>query len=476
MRVRFAPSPTGFLHIGGARTALFDWLLARGADGTFILRIEDTDTVRSKLEFEKQIISDLRWLGLDWEEGPESGGEYGPYRQSERMDHYLPFIDQLVNSGHAYRCTCSKERLDEVRKAAEQVKAKPRYDRHCRELGLGPDCGSHVIRFKTPITGSTVINDLVKGRIEISHQELDDFVILRTDGSPVYNMVVVVDDLEMKVSHVVRGDDHINNTPKQILLYEALGVDTPAFGHLPLILGKDRSRLSKRHGATSVGAYRDMGILREAMVNYLARLGWAHGDQEVFSSDELIASFSLEAVNKAGASWDMDKLLWLNQVWMKSIELSDLVERTRRFYAEAGVEVDERLPAAVLTVRERSKTLIELVEKSRFYFVDDDELVFDAKSVRKFLKDETRGLLTDLGATFSQLEDWSVESLESLVGGFVEARGIGLGKVAQPIRVAMTGSRVGPGLFEMLVAIGKETAVRRIAAAVERCGSETTQQ
>ena len=313
MRLRFAPSPTGYLHIGGARTALFNWLLARKEGGTFLLRIEDTDRKRSKLEFEEQILRDMAWMGLDWDEGPAKGGDYGPYRQTERNEHYAKYIQQLLDAGRAYRCTCSKERLTQVREAAQAKGEKPKYDGYCRERCLGPDCGEHVIRFKAPQTGNTVVKDLVKGDVTFNNEELDDLIIARTDGTPTYNLVVVIDDHEMAVSHVIRGDDHLNNTPKQQMLYEALELPVPQFAHLPIILGKDGGKMSKRHGDTSVGAYRDKGFLPEAMFNYLTRLGWACGDMEQFTAEEAIAAFSLGGVAKAGAKWDMDKLSWLNQ-------------------------------------------------------------------------------------------------------------------------------------------------------------------
>ena len=470
MRVRFAPSPTGHLHIGGARTALFDWLLARQTDGTFILRIEDTDPERSKREYEEQILRDMRWLGLTWDEGPETGGDKGPYRQSERMDHYLPWIDKLLASGKAYRCNATKDELDAMRTAQKAAGENPRYDGRNREANLGADCGDHVIRIKLPVDGSTAFDDLCKGTVEIANTQLDDFIILRTDGTPTYNFVVVVDDLEMEVSHVIRGDDHVNNTPKQIHIYEAFGVQTPTFGHLPMILGEDGSRLSKRHGATALGAYRDMGILPEAMMNYLARLGWAHGDQEVFTAAELIEHFSLRAVNKAGARWDMDKLLWLNQTWMKALEIDDLAARARPFFEAEGVTPDERLPAVVATVRERANNLVDMAKAGAFYFRGSDELSWDDKSVRKFLKAEAapvvEALIDMLTAT-----DWTEPALETAVKEFCEARDLGLGKVAPPIRVSMTGCKVGPGLYEMLLAMGKDESISRLRGGLSRCGS-----
>lgn len=467
LRVRFAPSPTGFLHIGGARTALFNWLLARGQGGTYVLRIEDTDLERSKPEFEAQILRDLGWLGLDWDEGPGVGGPYAPYRQTERTDHYLPFVQRLLDTGHAYRCDCSNERLDALREEQTARKEKPGYDGRCRDRGLGPDCGPHVVRFRTPREGTLTVDDMVKGPVEFDLSEFDDMVVLRSDGSPIYNFVVVIDDLEMKISHVLRGDDHLNNTPKQIMLYEALGAETPRFGHLPLILGPDGSRLSKRHGATSVGSYRDMGILPEALLNYLARLGWSHGDQEVFSKDELVEAFNVDGIGKSGGRWDMDKLTWLNQVWIKRLAVDDLAERARPFFEALGLAVDGRLALAVGTLRERARTLVELAEMGRFYFVDDAALSYDPEAVEKFLKPEARAQLGLLAEALSTEERWEIDALEAAMGRFLEAHGLKLGKVAQPVRVAITGQKVGPGVFETLVALGRERSLARLRLAAK---------
>jgi len=472
LRVRFAPSPTGYLHIGGARTALFNWLLARGQGGTYVLRIEDTDLERSKPEFEAQILRDLTWLGLDWDEGPNVGGPYAPYRQTERTDHYLPYIQTLLDTGHAYRCDCTTERLDTLREAQTAAKEKPGYDGRCRDRGLGADCGTHVVRFRTPADGALIVDDMVKGRVEFDLTEFDDLVILRSDGSPIYNFVVVIDDLEMKITHVLRGDDHLNNTPKQILLYRALGVEPPRFGHMPLILGPDGSRLSKRHGATSVGSYRDMGILPEALVNYLARLGWSHGDQEIFSADELVAAFNVDGIGVSGGRWDMDKLRWLNQVWMKRVSLDELVERSRPHFEARGYEIDERLPAIVSTLRERAQTLVDLAESAAFYYVADEALAMDAEAVTKFLRPETGPVLEALADTLGDLRAWELSELEAAFDVFLQARGMKLGKLAQPVRVAVTGQKVGPGVFETLFALGRDRTLHRLRAAAARCAPE----
>ncbi len=469
MRVRFAPSPTGYLHIGGARTALFNWLLAKKHQGSFVLRIEDTDRKRSKPEFEAQILRDMAWLGLDWDEGPETGGERGPYRQSERQGRYDQYLARMLEEGTAYRCTCSRERLTEVREAAQAAGKKPMYDGHCRELGLGSDCGEHVLRFKSPSEGHTVVRDLCKGDVRFDNQELDDLIIQRTDGSPTYNFVVVIDDHEMGITHVVRGDDHLNNAPKQQLIFEALGLAVPAFGHLPIILGNDGGKMSKRHGDTSVGAYRDKGFLPEALFNYLNRLGWAHGDMEHFSKEEALAVFGLDGVAKAGAKWDMDKLSWMNQQWLMGLSTGELAERALVFFEAAGVATDDRLEAVVATVQARAKTLVDLVAAARFYFVEDGELEWDDKATKKFLKAAAGPRLRELADVLEAAPNWSEAALEPVVQAFCEEREIGLGKVAQPIRVSMTGQKTGPGLYEMLVAIGKTTALRRMRAGADRC-------
>jgi glutamyl-tRNA synthetase len=469
MRVRYAPSPTGYQHIGGARTALFNWLLARKHGGTYVLRIEDTDRRRSKPEYEVQALVDLAWLGLDWDEGPEAGGDHGPYRQSERQGRYDSYLARMLDEGTAYRCTCTRERLTQVREAAQAAGKKPMYDGHCRDLGLGPDCGEHVLRFKSPLDGHTVIKDLCKGEVQFDNRELDDLIIQRSDGSPTYNFVVVIDDHEMGITHVIRGDDHLNNTPKQQLIFEALGLPLPAFGHLPIILGDDGGKMSKRHGPTSLGAYRDAGFLPEALFNYLNRVGWAHGDMEHFTKDEAIAAFGLDGVAKSGAKWDIDKLTWLNHQWMMNMPVAALAERARPFFEAAAVPIDDRFEAAVATVQARAKNLVDLVAAARFFFVDDSDLEWDDKAIQKVLKSATGPLLRDLADALESAEAWTAEALEPIVHSFCEAREVGLGKVAQPIRVSLTGQRVGPGLYEMLITIGKATALRRIRAGADKC-------
>lgn len=462
-RLRFAPSPTGHLHIGGARTALFNWLLARRMGGVFVLRIEDTDLERSRREYEDEILRDLAWLGLDWDEGPVVGGAHGPYRQSERLEHYEAATRQLIDTGHAYRCTCTTERLDEVRNLAMKEGRKAAYDGHCRELALGPDCGPHVVRFRTPSSGENVIEDLVKGRVVIQNEELDDFVIRRTDGAFTYNFVVVIDDAGMGITHVLRGDDHLANTPKQINIYRALGAPVPAFGHMPLILGPDGQRLSKRHGATSVGAYRELGYLPEALVNYLARLGWSHGDMELFSVRELQSVFDVSEIGKAAGRWDANKLIWVNQHWIQTVPEDTLLAETRAHLEARGAHPsDDLLAKAILTMRSRARTLVELAEMVHFYFVEDEALVFDPEAAAKFLTPASAILLEEIADLLQALERWDPHAVEQAISTWLTEKGMKLGAIAQPLRVCITGRRVGPGLHETLDALGREHSLNRI--------------
>jgi len=470
VRVRFAPSPTGHLHIGGARTALSNYLFAQNMGGAHVLRIEDTDPERSRREHEVQILRDLAWLDIAWEEGPNIGGPKGPYRQSERMERYGEIVSELLASGKAYRCNATKEDLDEMREAQRAAGEDPRYDRRNRDANLPADCGPHVVRLKLPTEGTTVVHDIIKGDVVVANEKLDDFVIQRTDGAPTYNFVVVVDDIDMAITHVVRGDDHVNNTPKQIHVYAALDAKVPAFAHLPMILGQDGSRLSKRHGHTSLGSYRDMGIIKEAMLNYLARLGWSHGDQEIFERSELIELFTLDAIGKSGAQWDMAKLTWLNETWIRRLSPEALADRSREFFARADIEVDEgRLVTAVASVQKRASTLIDLVEQARFYFVADDSLEFEPKARKKWWRTKTGPILTAFADALEALPDWQEPAMEALVADFCVAQEVKLGKVAQPVRIALTGQGRGPGLYEMLLGLGRNSAVARIRRAAELC-------
>ena len=487
-RVRFAPSPTGYLHIGGARTALFNWIYAQKHGGTFVLRIEDTDPSRSKREHEVQIERDMGWLDLDWQEGPSVGGDYGPYRQSERFDKYDTVIEQLLNTGKAYRCTATSEELDALRAGQKERGEKMMYDNRYRDANLGPDCGVHVIRLKTPLEGETIVEDKIKGRTVFQNKELDDFIVRRSDGAPTYNFVCVVDDLAMDISLVLRGDDHLNNTPKQVLLYQALGEDSPDFAHVPMILGDDGKRLSKRHGATAVGLYQEMGIVKEALFNYLTRLGWACGDMEIFTPAEVIEVFELSQINKAGAKWDMQKLLWCNQQWMMRLSLDDLVERSKPFIdahsAEHGYSVPaDKLHAAVATMQERAQTLVELAEKIAFYFVSPETFVLDPEASAKALQArhvaplsayvEFLSTLSDSEFTAVNLEPvskaWGVEYRPI----FKEATGkkFKINQIFFPMRIALCGVGGGPGLFDVMEILGKGTSISRLQNAIEVCKS-----
>jgi len=455
IRTRFPPSPTGYLHIGSARTALFNWLLARSKGGSFILRIEDTDFQRSTDEATKAVLESLAWLGLDWDEGP--------YYQSERIPIYLEYIRKLLDSGRAYYCHCTPEELDDRRKEAFKQGGKPKYDGKCRGKGLGPATGA-VVRFQGPQTGTTGWTDLIKGPIEIDNEELDDLIILRSDGIPTYNFAVVVDDLTMGITHVIRGDDHVNNTPRQILLYQALDAVPPEFGHMPLTLGTDKTRLSKRHGATSVLAYREMGYLPEAFLNYLVRLGWSYGDQEIFSRDELIEKFSLENVGRSAGIFDMEKLNWLNAHYIKESDPVRLAELLMPFIEQKGLTRPDKdyLAQAVTTLQPRAKTLAEMADSAEFYLIDDKNLEYDPKAAKKFLKPEIAPILSDLIARLEDMEVFTEEDLEFVFRNLSEAHGLKLGKIAQPVRVALTGRTASPGLFEVMNILGKDRVFARL--------------
>jgi glutamyl-tRNA synthetase len=457
---RFPPSPTGFLHIGGARTALFNWLLARQQQGTFVLRIEDTDRARSTQEMTNAILEGMTWLGMDWDQGP--------YFQSERTDIYNKYVDQLLETGHAYYCQCTPEQVEAMRAKARKEGRKPKYDGTCRERGLGPGPG-RVVRFKTPLTGKTIYEDLIKGSVAVDNQELDDFIIRRADGSPIYHMSVVVDDALMKVTHIIRGDDHESNTPKQVLLYKALGFDVPQFGHVPMILGPDKKKLSKRHGATSVMVYRDMGYLPEAMINYLARLGWSHGDQEIFSREELIKYFSTEHLGKSASVFDMDKLNWLNAHYIKEADVDRLAHILAWHFERMGyTDLDKDFLKAIIPLYQpRSKTMQEMADQALFFILDAEAIEYDPKAVRKFLKPEHREHLRRLKDQFATLSTFDQKSLEDVAAAYLEAQEIKFKAIAQPIRVALTGKTVSPGLFETMVVLGKKQTLARMERALE---------
>jgi glutamyl-tRNA synthetase len=454
---RFPPAPTGYLHIGGARTALFNWLFARQHGGKFVLRIEDTDKARSTEEATRAILDSLQWLGLDWDEGP--------YFQSQRHPIYERFIQRLLSSGKAYYCHCTPEELKRKREEARAQGLKPKYDGRCRELGLGPGPGS-VVRLSIPRSGNTQFRDLIKGPITFDNEELDDLILKRADGSPTYHLAVVADDLDMGVTHVIRGDDHVNNTPRQILIYQALGEPLPQYAHVPMVLGKDRTRLSKRHGATSVLAYRDMGYLSHALLNALARLGWSYGDQEKFSIEELIEKFSLDNVGKSAGIFNAEKLLDLNAQYIRESDTAYLAKGLIPFLHSLGCTAldQDKVGQAVETLKMRSRTLAEMAEGALFYF--QDEITYEPKGDKKFLKTNILELMQDIKGRLEDASDFSQKGLEALFFGFLEEKGTKLGRIAQPLRVALTGKTASPGLFEVMEVLGKEKVLKRLTSAI----------
>ena len=459
MRTRFAPSPTGYLHVGGARTALFCYLQARATGGVFILRIEDTDLERSTPESVQAILDGMEWLGLDYDEGP--------FYQTRRFDRYAEVVQQLLEEGKAYRCYCSKERTDVLRE--EQMKAglKPRYDGHCRDSAEPVAGVKPVIRFKNPREGDVVLDDLVRGRIVISNTELDDLVIARPDGSPTYNFTVVVDDMDMEVSLVIRGDDHINNTPRQINIYRALGAELPEFAHVPMILGEDGARLSKRHGAVGVLQYREDGYLPQALLNYLVRLGWSHGDQEIFSREEMIAAFDIRDVNRKASAFNTEKLDWLNQQYMKTLPPEEVASHLVWYFEKAGINPDNgpALADLVSVQADRVKTLREMTDQSRGFYEDFDE--FDAGAARKHLRPVVEEPLKAIGSRLAELDSWEPERLDEVVRLTAEELEVGLGKIAQPLRVALTGTAISPSIDKTLWLTGRERSLVRIERALQ---------
>lgn len=462
VRVRFAPSPTGHLHIGGARTALFNWLFAKHHKGNFILRIEDTDRSRSTEEHIESIIEAMKWLGLDWDEGP--------FRQTERMDIYKAYAYKLLEEGKTYRCYCTPEELEERRQKSLKEGKPPRYHRRCREIEEVPD-KPFAIRFKMPIEGETVVHDLVKGDVIFKNSEIEDLVILRSDGTPTYNFCVVVDDFEMKITHVIRGEDHLNNTPKQIHIYNAFGMNPPEFAHIPMILGTDRARLSKRHGATSVLTYRDEGYLPEALVNFLARLGWSYGDQEIFTREELIKYFNLEQVGKANAIFNAEKLLWLNSEYIKLTPEENLFELVKPFlikegYLKEGETLDiDWASRAIKSLKERCRTLKELANAMRYYLLDYVDI--EPKAKDKYINSETIPILKEVTEKLTALEEFTQDRIEKIFMDMVNEKGFKLGQVAQPVRVIMTGSTVSPGIYEVLEIVGKEKTLKRLRRVID---------
>jgi glutamyl-tRNA synthetase len=462
VRVRFAPSPTGHLHVGGARTALFNWLYARHHRGTFILRIEDTDRSRSTEENIAFIVEALEWLGLDWDEGPPAPG----YRQTERFEIYRAHAERLLAAGRAYYCDCPPELLERERQAAQARKETFRYSGRCRERGLT----AGALRLRIPRDGATVVDDLIHGPVTFEHGQLDDWILVRTDGTPTYNFCVVVDDITMRITHVIRGNDHLPNTPKQILCYEALGYPVPAMAHVSMILGTDRSRLSKRHGATSVQAFRDRGILPDAMVNYLARLGWAHGDQEIFTRAELVELFDIKDVAASGAVFDETKLEWLSHEFLKRLPGAELAALAQPFLRAGGLAAPEpvRLAPIVDTLKERAKTLVELVQVGRFYF--ERPTTYEPKAAQKYLTADGAARLARLGERLAALAGWDAAAVEGVVRGLAADLGLKLVDLAQLARLAVTGGTASPPIFEVLALLGREETLARLAAARAAAG------
>lgn len=459
VRTRFAPSPTGYLHVGGARTALFSWLYAKKTKGQFVLRIEDTDRERSTDESVQAIFDGMKWLGLSHDEGP--------FFQTERFPRYQEIIEQLLEQGDAYYCYCSAEEVEAMREQQRANKQKPRYNGKCRHRTEAVEGVSPVVRFKNPETGMVVFDDLVRGEISIANDELDDLVIARSDGTPTYNLTVVVDDLDMKMTHVIRGDDHINNTPRQINIMKALGAQEPRFAHVPMILGDDGARLSKRHGAVSVMQYRDDGFLPEALLNYLVRLGWSHGDKELFTQAEMIELFDIKDVNRTASTFNTEKLLWINQQYIINSDPERLVEPLSEQLVAQGCDVDKgpSIIELVKTQQERAKTLKEMAEKSLMFYNNYE--AFDEKAAKKNLKAASLEPLEMMLATFEALDDWSKEKLHEVIIKTAETLDLKLGKVAQPLRVALSGTSVSPALDATLFLLGKETCIKNIKRGID---------
>lgn len=459
IKTRFAPSPTGVLHVGSARTALFCWLFSRKTNGRFVLRIEDTDLERSTPESVQAILDGMDWLGLDYDEGP--------YYQTERFDRYREIIERLLAQGDAYYCECTRERLDALRAEQMAAKLKPRYDGHCRDRGLKPSAGTAMaVRFRNPRDGEVRFVDHVKGVVSVSNAELDDLVIARSDGSPTYNLSVVVDDMDMAITHVIRGDDHVNNTPRQINILEALGASLPEYAHLPMILGNDGKRLSKRHGAVGVMQYRDAGYLPEAMLNYLVRLGWSHGDQEIFARDEMVRLFSLEGLNASAASFDSAKLDWVNQQYLMHSSLERIVDLVRARLRVLGIEYGEDFDfdPVVDLYRQRVTTINQLVDSIRYCFEEFAE--YDAKAARKALVVDAVEPLERLHAGFAALENWERDALHEVIDAVTRDLGVGMGKVGQPLRVALTGGGFSPPIDQTVALLGRARSLARIERAI----------
>ncbi len=459
-KTRFAPSPTGVLHVGGARTALFCWLFSKKMAGKFVLRIEDTDLERSTPESVQAILDSMEWLGLDYDEGP--------YFQTKRFDRYLDVIRQLVEQGDAYYCECSRDRLDALRTQQMAAKQKPRYDGCCRELGLQPAAEKPlVVRFKNPQQGNVSFHDHVKGEISVSNEELDDLIVARSDGSPTYNLSVVVDDMDMDITHVLRGDDHVNNTPRQINILNALGATIPEYAHVPMILGDDGKRLSKRHGAVGVMEYFEAGYLPEAMLNYLVRLGWSYGDQEIFTQAEMVEKFTLDGLNKSASSFNTEKLNWVNQQYLLSASLEKIVELVKQRLKRLKLEYADSLDfsAVVDLYRQRVSTVNELVDSILYCFQDFS--AYDEKAAQKVLKQSALEPLQLLLDQLSKLETWDAISIHAEIESITEQLQVGMGKVGQPLRVAVTGGSFSPPIDQTVELLGKDRSIIRIQRAIE---------
>ena len=464
VRTRFAPSPTGYLHIGGARTALYCWLEARHRGGEFILRIEDTDRERSTQEAVLAILDGMAWLGLSHDEGP--------YYQTLRMDRYKAVAEELLRAGKAYYAYESKDEIEAMRAEAMAKGEKPRYDGRARDLNLPyRDDPNRVLRFKNPLSGSVVFEDKVKGRIEWSNEELDDLVLIRSDGFPTYNFAVVVDDIDMRITDVIRGDDHVNNTPRQVNIYHALGASVPTFAHLPMILGPDGQKLSKRHGAVSVMQYRDDGFLPHALLNYLVRLGWSHGDQEIFSIEQMIELFDANDVNKSASRFDLEKLSWLNQQYLKNDDPLEIAPHFEWHLRAAGIDPEHGPDPVdvIVALRDRARTLKEMAEKARVWYAPLES--YDEQAVAKHLQTPTaRAALEAAHAQFAGLAEWKVEAIHGAIEAAAAAIGEGMGKIAQPLRVALTGTQVSPSIDHTVFLAGRDEALKRIEAALTRVG------
>jgi len=459
IKTRFAPSPTGVLHVGGARTALFCWLYSKKTNGKFVLRIEDTDLERSTPESVQAILDAMDWLGLDYDEGP--------YYQTQRFDRYREVIGQLVKKGHAYYCQCSKQRLEELRERQMADKQKPRYDGCCRDLDLQPEEGvAMVVRFRNPQQGVVNFKDHVKGEVSVSNQELDDLIIARSDGSPTYNLSVVVDDMDMEITHVLRGDDHVNNTPRQVNILHALGAEVPEYAHVPMILGDDGKRLSKRHGAVGVMEYFEAGYLPEAMLNYLVRLGWSHGDQEIFTRDQMVELFSLDGLNKSASSFNTEKLNWINQQYLMNEPLANIIGLVKQRLDRLGLAYDEALDFTTVVdlYRQRVSTVNQLVDSILYCFQDFSS--YDEKAAAKVLRPAALAPLQRLLEGLRALENWDVATIHTVIEAVTVELEVGMGKVGQPLRVAVTGGSFSPPIDQTVELLGKERSIARIERAI----------